>query len=109
MQIPPKYRPLLIAGVGLLALPFVLLALGLTLTTATDVVIFAMACMGLNILVGHTGLVSFGHGALNPNLGSGANWNACWRTLNSVHGMAFRSINTLSRKNRIRSGIFRSA
>ncbi len=36
---------------------------GLTLTTATDVVIFAIACMGLNILVGHTGLVSFGHGA----------------------------------------------
>ena len=24
---------------------------------------FAIACMGLNILVGHTGLVSFGHGA----------------------------------------------
>src|SRR4030095_16641922 len=27
------------------------------------VVIFAVACMALNILVGHTGLVSFGHGA----------------------------------------------
>ena len=26
-------------------------------------VVFAIACMGLNILVGHTGLVSFGHGA----------------------------------------------
>ena len=63
MQIAPKHRPLLIAGAGLLVLPFVLLALGLTLTTATDVVIFAIACMGLNILVGHTGLVSFGHGA----------------------------------------------
>src|SRR6476659_1739254 len=63
MQIAPKHRRLLIAGAGLLFLPFVLLALGLTLTTATDVVIFAMACMGLNILVGHTGLVSFGHGA----------------------------------------------
>ena len=25
--------------------------------------IFAVACMALNILVGHTGLVSFGHGA----------------------------------------------
>ena len=44
-------------------LPFVLLALGLTMTSATEVVIFAMACMALNILVGHTGLVSFGHGA----------------------------------------------
>ena len=44
-------------------LPFALLAGGLTLTSATDVVIFAIACMALNILVGHTGLVSFGHGA----------------------------------------------
>src|SRR5947207_5388584 len=59
----PKYYPLLIAVAGLLVLPFVLLGVGLTLTTATDIVIFAIACMGLNILVGHTGLVSFGHGA----------------------------------------------
>ncbi|MET0345116.1 MAG: ABC transporter, partial [Casimicrobiaceae bacterium] len=44
-------------------LPFALLAGGLTLTSATDAVIFAVACMALNILVGHTGLVSFGHGA----------------------------------------------
>src|ERR1044071_1107249 len=63
MHVPPKYRPLLIALVGLIALPFVLLTAGLTLITATDVVIFAIACMRLNILVGHTGLVSFGHGA----------------------------------------------
>jgi ABC-type branched-subunit amino acid transport system ATPase component/ABC-type branched-subunit amino acid transport system permease subunit len=54
---------LLIAALGLLVLPGVLLALGLTMTSATEVVIFAMACMALNILVGHTGLVSFGHGA----------------------------------------------
>ena len=33
------------------------------MTSATEVVIFALACMALNILVGHTGLVSFGHGA----------------------------------------------
>jgi ABC-type branched-subunit amino acid transport system ATPase component/ABC-type branched-subunit amino acid transport system permease subunit len=58
-----KYRPLLVVAGALLVLPLVLLPLGLTLTTATDVVIFAIACMGLNILVGHTGLVSFGHGA----------------------------------------------
>src|SRR5437764_14837163 len=63
MRLPQKYMPLLIAFAGLVVLPLVLLPLGLTLTTATDVVIFAMACMGLNILVGHTGLVSFGHGA----------------------------------------------
>ena len=47
----------------MLVLPFALLAGGLTMTSATDVVIFAIACMALNILVGHTGLVSFGHGA----------------------------------------------
>jgi branched-chain amino acid transport system ATP-binding protein len=58
-----KSLPLLIAALALLALPFALPAVGLTLTTATDVVIFAIACMGLNILVGNTGLVSFGHGA----------------------------------------------
>jgi len=58
-----KYMPLLIALATLALLPLVLPAVGLTLTTATDVVIFAIACMGLNILVGHTGLVSFGHGA----------------------------------------------
>src|SRR6266850_415292 len=55
--------PLLIAALGLLVLPPVLLALGLTMTSATEVVIYALACTALNILVGHTGLVSFGHGA----------------------------------------------
>src|SRR5437773_1019548 len=55
--------PLLLAALGLLALPPVLLALGLTMTSATEVVVYALACMALNILVGHTGLVSFGHGA----------------------------------------------
>jgi ABC-type branched-subunit amino acid transport system ATPase component/ABC-type branched-subunit amino acid transport system permease subunit len=58
-----RRSPLLIFTVALVALPFALLAGGLTLTSATDVVIFAIACMALNILVGHTGLVSFGHGA----------------------------------------------
>src|SRR5437660_1229830 len=55
--------PLLVSAFMLVALPPVLLALGLTMTSATEVVIYAMACMALNILVGHTGLVSFGHGA----------------------------------------------
>src|SRR5215218_6080418 len=52
--------PLLIAAVGLLVLPYLLLALGLTMTSASEVVIYAVACMALNILVGYTGLVSFG-------------------------------------------------
>src|SRR3977135_1790810 len=55
--------PLLITALGLIVLPPILLALGLTMTSATEVVVFALACIALNILVGHTGLVSFGHGA----------------------------------------------
>jgi ABC-type branched-subunit amino acid transport system ATPase component/ABC-type branched-subunit amino acid transport system permease subunit len=58
-----ELRPLLVALAGLAVLPFLMDALGLTMTTATDVVVFALAVMGLNILVGWTGLVSFGHGA----------------------------------------------
>src|SRR5438034_9323432 len=55
--------PIVVASLALVVLPFALLAGGLTLTSATDVVIIGVACMALNILVGYTGLVSFGHGA----------------------------------------------
>ena len=58
-----KYQSLVVAGLALLVLPFALQAIGLTLTSSTDVVIFAIAAMGLNLLVGYTGLTSFGHGA----------------------------------------------
>ncbi|CAN7483067.1 branched-chain amino acid ABC transporter ATP-binding protein/permease [Bosea sp. LjRoot9] len=57
------YAPLLIAAAGLLALPSLMHAIGLGTTSATEIVVFAIACMALNILVGTTGLVSFGHGA----------------------------------------------
>ena len=56
-------RPLIVAALGLIALPFVLDWAGLPLRSAIDVVALAIACMGLNVLVGYTGLVSFGHGA----------------------------------------------
>src|SRR5690242_17578645 len=59
----PRHRDLAIAAAALLLLPFVLRALGLGITSASEVVVFALACMALNILVGYTGLVSFGHGA----------------------------------------------
>ncbi len=58
-----KYRPLLLAALAMVALPFGLQALGLSLNTGTMVVILAIATMGLNLCVGYTGLVSFGHGA----------------------------------------------
>ena len=54
---------LIVAALALIILPFALDFAGLPLRSSIDVVVFAIACMGLNILVGHTGLVSFGHGA----------------------------------------------
>src|ERR1700716_2520314 len=57
-----KYRPLLLASLALAALPFALPVLGLSLNTGTMVVVLAIAAMGLNLCVGYTGLVSFGHG-----------------------------------------------
>jgi branched-chain amino acid transport system ATP-binding protein len=58
-----KYRPLLLAGLALIALPLALPLLGLPLNTGINVVILAIAAMALNLCVGTTGLVSFGHGA----------------------------------------------
>ena len=58
-----KYQPLWIGALALIVLPFALQAIGLTLTSSTDVVIFAIAALGLNLLVGYTGLTSFGHAA----------------------------------------------
>jgi branched-chain amino acid transport system ATP-binding protein len=56
-----KYRPLLSAGLALIALPLVLPMLGLSLNSGIMVVALAIAAMGLNLCVGYTGLVSFGH------------------------------------------------
>ena len=63
MPMRKEHGPLIVAVLSLGALPFVLDVVGLPLRSAVDVVAFAIACMGLNILVGYTGLVSFGHGA----------------------------------------------
>src|SRR5262249_54779173 len=59
----PQARHLLIAAGALVVLPFALTSIGLGVPSATEVVVFAIACMALNILVGYTGLTSFGHGA----------------------------------------------
>jgi len=48
---------------GLILLPFALLWGGLTMTSVVDCVLLAMVGLGLNLLLGHTGLVSFGHAA----------------------------------------------
>lgn len=62
-RLNPHFRPLWIGAASLVLLPMVFQAIGLTLDAATVVVILAMAAMGLNLLVGYTGLVSFGHSA----------------------------------------------
>ena len=49
------YLPLAIAAIGLAALPSLMHAIGLGTTSATEIVVFAIACMALNILVGTTG------------------------------------------------------
>jgi ABC-type branched-subunit amino acid transport system ATPase component/ABC-type branched-subunit amino acid transport system permease subunit len=56
-----KYRPLWIAALALGVLPLVLQALGLSLNTGIAVVALAIAATGLNLCIGYTGLVSFGH------------------------------------------------
>jgi branched-chain amino acid transport system ATP-binding protein len=57
-----KYRPLLIAAAAVIVLPFALAAMGLSHNTGTMIVALAIAAMGLNLCIGYTGLVSFGHG-----------------------------------------------
>ncbi len=57
-----KYRQLLVATLAVIALPFVLAAMGLSHNTGTMIVALAIAAMGLNLCIGYTGLVSFGHG-----------------------------------------------
>src|SRR5487761_2000948 len=58
-----KLQPLWIAAIGFVVLPLAMHVVGLTTDTASTVVILAIAAMGLNLCVGYSGLVSFGHGA----------------------------------------------
>jgi ABC-type branched-subunit amino acid transport system ATPase component/ABC-type branched-subunit amino acid transport system permease subunit len=58
-----QYRPLLFGAAALLALPPAMMALGLSINTATQILCLAIAALGLNMLVGFTGLTSFGHSA----------------------------------------------
>jgi ABC-type branched-subunit amino acid transport system ATPase component/ABC-type branched-subunit amino acid transport system permease subunit len=53
----------LLLAAALSVLPFLMPALGLTTALATELALFAMAGLGFNLLLGYTGLVSFGHGA----------------------------------------------
>jgi branched-chain amino acid transport system ATP-binding protein len=59
----PNLRPLWIGAAALLVLPFAMSLIGQTVNTATVVVCLSIAAAGLNVLVGTTGLISFGHAA----------------------------------------------
>lgn len=55
-------HPLFIAAVALLALPHGVIGSGFTWGIATEIAIFALVGLGYNLLLGYTGLLSFGHG-----------------------------------------------
>ncbi len=56
-------HPLALLGVGLLILPLVVRWFGTTVSVASEIAIFALVGFGFNLLLGYTGLTSFGHGA----------------------------------------------
>ncbi len=55
-------HPLTIAAIALLLLPYLCSGIGFTYGIATEIALFAMVGLGFNLLLGYTGLLSFGHG-----------------------------------------------
>jgi ABC-type branched-subunit amino acid transport system ATPase component/ABC-type branched-subunit amino acid transport system permease subunit len=56
-------HPILVAGIAFAALPFLLRWIGSTTTLGTEIAIYALYALGFNLLLGYTGLVSFGASA----------------------------------------------
>ena len=54
-------HPLIVLAAALAVLPFVMTTVGLTENIAAKLAIFAVVGLGFNLLLGYTGLVSFGH------------------------------------------------
>jgi len=64
MSVVARLRhPLVALAAALLLLPQAMRAIGMTEGLATEVAIFALVGLGFNLLLGYTGLLSFGHGA----------------------------------------------
>jgi ABC-type branched-subunit amino acid transport system ATPase component/ABC-type branched-subunit amino acid transport system permease subunit len=62
-MIPRSPRhPLIVLALGLLFLPWLITAAGYPWSLPTEIAIFAMVGIGYNLLLGYTGLLSFGHG-----------------------------------------------
>lgn len=58
-----ELKTLVVIALGLIVLPIALDLGGLTYSTAVECIVLALAGLALNVLLGYTGLVSFGHGA----------------------------------------------
>jgi branched-chain amino acid transport system ATP-binding protein len=54
--------PMAILAVALVVLPFAMLAIGMTESLGTEIALFALVGLAFNLLLGYTGLLSFGHG-----------------------------------------------
>ena len=63
IMLKKEMKTLALILIGLVLLPFLLQSGGLTITSAVECVLLAVVGLGLNVLLGSTGLVSFGHGA----------------------------------------------
>ena len=57
-----RQRPLAVLALSLVALPFAMRAIGMTESLGTEIALFALVGLGFNLLLGYTGLLSFGHG-----------------------------------------------
>ena len=55
-------RQLAALALALVALPFAMRAIGMTESLGTEIALFALVGLGFNLLLGYTGLLSFGHG-----------------------------------------------
>jgi branched-chain amino acid transport system ATP-binding protein len=55
-------HPLVVSALALLVLPYFCMTIGFTYGIATEIALFAMVALGFNLLLGYTGLLSFGHG-----------------------------------------------
>ncbi|MEO8629586.1 MAG: branched-chain amino acid ABC transporter ATP-binding protein/permease, partial [Betaproteobacteria bacterium] len=55
-------HPLVILAIALIVMPWLVIAGGFTWGIATEIAIYAMVGLGFNLLLGYTGLLSFGHG-----------------------------------------------
>jgi len=55
-------RQLAALALALVVLPFAMRAIGMTESLGTEIALFALVGLGFNLLLGYTGLLSFGHG-----------------------------------------------